>query len=80
MMLKPLLALAILAPLASALSNDQIATVFGTGATGLTGNSIQLPQFVLTVVTNASMSRPSPGTTALVLLTNLGPQRTPWSR
>ncbi|KAL8292516.1 hypothetical protein RQP46_001128 [Phenoliferia psychrophenolica] len=54
MMLKPFLAVASLAQVALSLSNDQIASVFGAGATGLTGNSVQLTQFMLTVVTNAT--------------------------
>lgn len=58
------LATALLALLAAqpafALDNDQIASVFGAGATDLTGNSIQLPQFMFTVVTNTSESSPPP--------------------
>lgn len=55
-MIRPTLALlTALAPLASALSNADIASVFGASATDLTGNSVTLPQFVLTVVTNTSV-------------------------
>lgn len=36
----------------NALSNNDIASVFGAGATGLTGSSVSLPTFVLSVVTN----------------------------
>ena len=53
-MLRPLLALASLSPFASALSSADIASVFGAGATDLSGNSQTLANFVFSVVTNSS--------------------------
>lgn len=52
-------ALAIGTPLIAALSTAQIASVF-VQATDLTGASIALPEFVFTVITNASESLPLP--------------------
>ncbi|ORY88319.1 hypothetical protein BCR35DRAFT_289209 [Leucosporidium creatinivorum] len=39
---------------AQTLSNQQIASVFGEGATDLTGSSVKLPQFTFAIITNAT--------------------------
>ena len=38
----------------AALTNEQLSSVFGSGATGLTGASVALPRFEFSIVTNDS--------------------------